>query len=125
LDQSTEIVKGLGSDFTVLSGDDSLTLPIMSVGGKGVISVLANIAPKDVAEMCEALMRSDPARAQELHVKMYPLTKALFVETNPIPIKAAMAMMGLCSEDLRLPLFKAESATRDKLKKAMKEYGLL
>jgi 4-hydroxy-tetrahydrodipicolinate synthase len=125
IDQSSEIVQALGDGFTVLSGDDSLTLPIMSVGGKGVISVLANIAPKDVADMCAAYLKGDLARAQELHLRAYPLVKSLFLETNPIPVKTAMAWLDLCSDEMRLPLVPMEEANRAKLEKALRAYGLL
>src|SRR5947209_3269808 len=89
IDQASQIVIGAGPEFDVLSGDDSLTLPIMSVGGKGVISVLANIAPTPVAEMTRAFLSGDPRRAQEIHARVFGLCRALFVETNPIPVKAA------------------------------------
>lgn len=125
IDQSSEIVQALGPSFAVLSGDDSLTLPIMAVGGKGVISVIANILPKDVAAMCSAWKNGDAARARELHLKMFPLVKALFLETNPIPVKAAMGWIGLCSPEMRLPLVPPEKAAGEKLEKALRDYGLL
>jgi 4-hydroxy-tetrahydrodipicolinate synthase len=125
LDQATEIAAELGPSFDVLSGDDSLTLPILAVGGKGVISVLANIAPKDVAELCAAWKKNDASRAQELHAKMFPLVKALFLETNPIPVKTAMGWLDLCSPDMRLPLVPMEKANAEKLEKALRAYGLL
>jgi 4-hydroxy-tetrahydrodipicolinate synthase len=121
IDHSSAIVVGAGPDFDVLSGDDSLTLPIMSVGGKGVISVLANIAPKPVAEMTAAYARGDVKRAQELHLKTFNLVKALFLETNPGPVKSAAAMLGLCSEEIRLPLVTIGEATRKKLAAALEE----
>jgi 4-hydroxy-tetrahydrodipicolinate synthase len=125
VDQSSEILQALGPSFDVLSGDDSLTLPLLSVGGKGVISVIANILPKDTAELCAAWKRGDVKRAQELHLKMFPLVKALFVETNPIPVKTAMGWLDLCAPEMRLPLVPMEKANQDKLEKALREYGLV
>lgn len=127
LDQSTEIAVGLKdrTDFSILSGDDSLTLPIMSVGGKGVISVLANIVPKDVAELCSSYLGGNSKRAQELHFKMYPLVKALFIETNPEPIKTAMEILGLCSSEMRLPMCAISEDSKKKLTAELKNYGLI
>ena len=89
-----------------------------------MVSVIANILPKDVSDMCAAWKKGDIEKAQTLHLKMFPLIKALFIETNPIPIKTAMGLLGLCSDELRLPMFAMESANKEKLKKAMKAYGL-
>ncbi len=124
LDQVSELIEVCPKDFTLLSGDDSLTLPKLSVGGKGVISVIANIVPQDMAEMCNAWFKGDIKRARELHHKMFPLVKALFIETNPIPIKTAMGLLGFCSSELRLPLVPMEEKNFEKLKKAMRDYGL-
>jgi 4-hydroxy-tetrahydrodipicolinate synthase len=121
IDQASQIVIGAGPSFDVLSGDDSLTLPIMSVGGKGVISVLANIAPRPVAEMTAAFLNGDPRRAQEIHARVFNLCRALFIETNPIPVKAAASMLGLCSDEVRLPLWAIGDANRQKLAAALKE----
>jgi 4-hydroxy-tetrahydrodipicolinate synthase len=121
IDQSSQIVIGAGPGFDVLSGDDSLTLPIMSVGGKGVISVLANIAPQPVAEMTAAFLSGDPRRAQEIHARVFNLCRALFIETNPIPVKAAASMLGLCSDEVRLPLWAIGDANRQKLAAALRE----
>jgi 4-hydroxy-tetrahydrodipicolinate synthase len=121
IDQSSQIVIGAPPEFSVLSGDDSLTLPIMSVGGKGVISVLANIAPKPVAEMTAAYLAGDVARATEIHQKTFNLVKALFIETNPGPVKAAAGMLGLCADEVRLPLWAMGEANRKKLTQALEE----
>ena len=121
LDQASQIVVGAGPEFDVLSGDDSLTLPIMSVGGKGVISVLANIAPKPVAEMTAAFLNGDVKRATEIHQKTFNLVKALFVETNPGPVKAAAGMLGMCEDELRLPLWAMGEANKKKLAAALEE----
>lgn len=127
LDQVSEIASLLKErrDFVILSGDDSLTLPILSVGGKGVISVLANIAPKDVQELCTLTLQGNLKKAQALHLKMFPLIKALFLETNPSPIKEAMKILGLCSSEVRLPLCPLQPENKKKLIKELKSFGLL
>jgi 4-hydroxy-tetrahydrodipicolinate synthase len=122
VDQTSEILAMLPG-FTVLSGDDSLTLPLMAVGAKGVISVAANLLPKDCAALVAAAKAGDYNRAREIHLKMYPLIKALFVETNPIPIKTAMGWMDLCSPELRLPMTPMDEAAAKKLEAAMRAYG--
>lgn len=125
LDQMTDVIHQCGDRITVVSGDDSLTLPLMSVGGKGVISVIANIIPKETAEMTRAALNGDWKRARELNLRMFPLCKAMFYETNPIPVKTAMQLLGRLNGELRLPLSPMSDANRDKLAKAMKAYGLL
>lgn len=124
LSQMSEVIKACGPDFDVLSGDDALTLPLLSVGGHGVISVAANIIPKDVKAMITAFNSGDIKKAQAMHHKMFPLVKAMFVETNPIPVKAAMAIMGLIDDEIRLPMTKLSAEAAVKLKKAMKDYGI-
>src|ERR1019366_4312277 len=105
MDYTSQLLSTLGtSRFTVLSGDDSLTLPLLSLGAKGVISVLANILPGPMAELYSSWESGNAERALELHLQLYPIMRALFLETNPIPLKAAMAHLGLCREELRLPL---------------------
>jgi 4-hydroxy-tetrahydrodipicolinate synthase len=125
IDQSTEILQALGTDFTVLSGDDSLTLPILAVGGKGVISVVANIVPAEVAALCAAWAKGDRAEATRLHLKLYPLCRAMFLETNPIPVKTAMGWLELCAPDMRLPLTPMDQGNAEKLEKALREHGLV
>ena len=125
LDQMTDVIHQCGDRITVVSGDDSLTLPLMSVGGKGVISVIANIIPKETAEMTRAALNGDWKRARELNLRMFPLCKAMFYETNPIPVKTAMQLLGRLNGELRLPLSPMSDANKDKLAKAMKAYGLL
>lgn len=125
IDQSSEIVDALGEKFDLLSGDDSLTLPILSVGGKGVISVTANLVPKDVSDMVNAWKSGRHSEAMRLHQKTYPLTKALFIETNPIPVKTAMGWLDLCLPELRLPLVGLEKGSSEKLEKALRDYGLV
>lgn len=124
LDQVSEILCLCGSNVVVLSGDDSLTLPMMSVGARGVVSVLANVAPKETAALCAAFLKGDARRAAALHLKMFPLIKALFLETNPIPVKAALGMLGLCRPEPRLPLTPLSEQYRPALKKALKDFGL-
>jgi 4-hydroxy-tetrahydrodipicolinate synthase len=125
LEQMTEVISVCGDRLTVVSGDDTLTLPLMAVGGKGVISVVANIVPKETAEMTRAALNGDWKRAKEIHLRLFPLVKAMFYETNPIPVKTAMQMLGRLNGELRLPLCPMSQANRDKLQKALRAYGLL
>jgi 4-hydroxy-tetrahydrodipicolinate synthase len=125
LDEVQEVLRLCGERIEVYSGDDALTLPIMAVGGVGVISVTANALPKRSAEMTAAALAGDWATARRLHYEMLPLARVLFLETNPIPIKAAMAMMGYCRDELRLPLLPMSEAPRTKLRSVMREFGLV
>jgi 4-hydroxy-tetrahydrodipicolinate synthase len=111
--------------ITVLSGEDALNFPIIAVGGKGAISVSANLMPDKLSEMCEAALAGDYDRARKLHYYLYNLNKIIFIETSPIPVKTALAMMGLIKEELRPPLCGLESPNRAKLEKALKEYKLI
>ena len=113
------------SKINLISGDDALTLPILSMGGVGIISVASNIVPKDVAALVNAFNKGDRAGAQAINAKLLTLTEALFIETNPIPIKTAAALMGLCSGMMRLPMCEMEAANLAKLKKALSQYGLI
>lgn len=125
LDQMTSVILACGPDFTVLSGDDSLTLPLMAVGGRGVISVVANFLPKEVVEMTHAALDGDWKRARELHWKLFPICRAMFIETNPIPVKEAMAMLGMIRAEWRLPMCPMSDANRDRLRKALVHAGLV
>ncbi len=125
LQQVSEIIKACGERIIVLSGDDSLTLPMLAVGAKGVITVTANVAPADMAALVNAFAAGRYDEARRLHYKMYDLFNALFLETNPIPVKAALAMMGKIDAELRLPLTPMATENREKLARAMKEYGLI
>jgi 4-hydroxy-tetrahydrodipicolinate synthase len=125
LQQVSEIIHRSKPGFLVLSGDDPLTLPMMSLGGKGVITVTANVAPTDMAHMVSAALKGDYERARTLHFKLTPLFSALFWETNPIPVKAALAMMGKMSEEVRLPLTPLADEYRPKLREALKQAGIL
>lgn len=111
-------------DFILLSGDDTLTLPILAIGGIGVISVIANIIPTDVTKVIEFFNKGKLKEARELNYKILPLAKAVFIETNPIPIKKAVEILGLCSGEVRLPLCEMAEENVKKLRQAMKEYGL-
>ena len=125
LQQVSEIVKLCGDRMTVLSGDDALTLPMLAVGAHGVITVTANIVPKDMAAMMDAWIAGGLEKARQLHYKLYPLFTALFYETNPIPVKEALAMMGRIDGEVRLPLCPMAQDTREKLARALKDYGLI
>jgi 4-hydroxy-tetrahydrodipicolinate synthase len=124
-DRVSQLHAALGSKFEILSGDDSLTLPFMAVGAQGVISVASNVMPREVAQMVKAVAGGKPAVASRLHAKLYPLFKDLFIETNPVPVKAALAMMGLIEEEYRLPLVPMGAANREKLRKTLKACRVL
>ncbi len=124
LDQASQIIAL--TDLTVLSGDDSLTLPLMSVGGRGVISVVGNIVPRDVIAMCKAFDAGDIAAAQSWHHKLFPLCRDMLgLSTNPIPIKAAMKLLRRDNGQLRMPMTELDSASEAKLAKSLAAYGLL
>ncbi|MGB9668570.1 MAG: 4-hydroxy-tetrahydrodipicolinate synthase [Thermosulfidibacteraceae bacterium] len=112
-------------DFTVLSGDDAIVYPLICVGAKGVISVLSNIAPKDMATLVEKALKGEYEEAKRLHYKLLPLAKALFIETNPIPVKTALSMMGMIEEELRLPLCRMSEKNKETLRKTLINYGLI
>lgn len=125
LEQAQAVRNACGKDFIILSGDDALTLPMMELGGVGVISVVANIVPSDVAEMVNAFYSGDQKKAREIDAKLAPLVKSMFIETNPIPVKTAMGLLEMCSAELRLPLCEMDDENIEKLKIAMSNYGLL
>jgi 4-hydroxy-tetrahydrodipicolinate synthase len=125
LGQMAEILNLAGDKITLLSGDDNVTLPVLALGGKGVISVIANIVPKDSADMVQAWEQGDVTKARELFYKLLPLSKAVFFETNPIPVKTSLGLMGKISEEMRLPLVPMSSSNRERLIKALKDYGLI
>ena len=125
LEQMARIRKLCPEQFLLISGDDALTLPVMAIGGVGIISVVANIIPRDVAEMTAAFESGNLKKAEELHYKMLNLVKAMFVETNPMPVKTAMGLMKLCEPEMRLPLCDMLPENKEKLIKAMKEYKLI
>jgi 4-hydroxy-tetrahydrodipicolinate synthase len=124
MDQASEIFARC--DLTVLSGDDSLTLPLMALGAKGVISVVANVVPKDTKRLADAMLAGRLPEAQEVHRRLFPLCRAMFVETNPIPVKTAMKWAGLLeSDEKRLPLTDLSPAAANALRQAMTDYGLI
>jgi len=125
VDRVSQLRTLVDRDFCILSGDDSLTLPMMSVGAVGVISVVSNMIPRELTEMTHAALKGDFERAGRIHAKLFPLFKDLFIETNPVPLKAAMAMMGLCEETYRLPLVPMGDANRAQLKKTLQALGLV
>lgn len=123
--QVSELIRLCGKDFDVISGDDFTTLPLLCLGGVGAISVTANVVPADAAGMFDAFFAGKMAEALKLHYKMEPLHSAMFIETNPIPVKTALAFMGKIGEEFRLPLCPMADANKEKLKKTMKDYGLI
>ena len=125
LGQMAEVVRLAGDKITLLSGDDNLTLPVLAIGGKGVVSVVANIVPKDNADMVKAWEEGDVKKATELYYKLLPLCQAMFYETNPIPVKTSLALMGKTTDEFRLPMCSMGSANLDRLKKALQDYGLI
>jgi 4-hydroxy-tetrahydrodipicolinate synthase len=125
MEQCSDILKLCGERLTMLSGDDSLTLPLMAMGAKGVIAVITNIMPREMHELAAAGLEGDFARARDLHFRMLPLMRALFVETNPIPIKQACALMGRCANEVRMPLVPMTPPAAEKLRAAMKTAGLI
>jgi len=125
LEQMSHAKQLCPKNFILLSGDDALTLPILAIGGKGIISVVANITPKDVANLVKEFAEGNIKKAQEIHYKLLPLIKAMFIETNPIPVKTALGLLGMCEPGLRLPMCTMQPENLEKLKKALKDYGLL
>ncbi len=125
MDQTTEILEKTDGSFCVLSGDDSLTLPLMAIGAQGVISVAANLVPKEIVELVQLVLHQKYEEARALHLKLFPLIKALFIETNPGPVKAAMFEAGLIEDDsLRLPMVSVTPEHRAAIKAAMRKFGV-
>jgi 4-hydroxy-tetrahydrodipicolinate synthase len=125
LDQCSDILKLCGERLTLLSGDDSLTLPLMAIGAKGVVSVVANVMPREMHEMAAAALSGDFEHARAIHFKLLPLMRALFQETNPIPVKQACAYMGKCTNEMRMPLTSMSHGPAERLRATMKELRLL
>jgi 4-hydroxy-tetrahydrodipicolinate synthase len=123
--QVSEIIRLCGDNMTVISGDDFTTLTLLALGGKGVISVSANVAPKEVSMMCSLMLNGQYEKARSLHYKLEPLNAAMFIETNPIPVKTALAMMGKIKEEFRLPLCEMAPANKEKLKKTLRDLKLI
>ena len=124
-DRVSQLRAALGTGFTILSGDDSLTLPFMAVGARGVVSVASNLIPREVTQMVNAMAGGNVEAARKVHDKFYPLFKDLFIETNPIPVKAALAMLGWIEEEYRLPLVPMAPKNREALKGTLRKCGLL
>jgi len=125
MDQASDIRRLCGERLTILSGDDSLTLPLIALGAKGAISVITNVMPRETHELVQAALEGNFARARELHYKMLPLMRALFLETNPIPVKYAASLMGKCTAELRMPLTTMSPGPAEKLRGVMKELRLI
>ena len=125
LKQGSKTLELCGDKITVLSGDDFTTFPLLCVGGMGAISVVSNVVPGDMAGMCDAFFKGDLAEARKLHYKMWPLTEAMFYETNPVPVKTAMKMLGKVTGEVRQPLCPMSKANEDKLRQVMQKYGLI
>jgi len=125
MDQTSDILRLTNHKFTVLSGDDALTVPLMAIGAKGVIATIGNVMPREIHDLAAAGLAGDFERARALHYKMLPLMRALFIETNPICVKQAMAFMGKCCNELRMPLVSMTPPAAEKLKAAMKELRLI
>jgi 4-hydroxy-tetrahydrodipicolinate synthase len=123
--QISRVVASCPESFAVLSGDDALTLPVIAVGGRGVISTTSNVAPRQMVELVTAARAGQLVRAREIHLRLLPLFDALFCETNPIPVKAALVLLGLIEEEIRLPLTRLGTAKRDRLQAVLKEQGIL
>jgi 4-hydroxy-tetrahydrodipicolinate synthase len=122
--QMCEVVRVVPDDFIVLSGDDALTLPLMAIGGRGIISVAGNLVPGPMAKMVEAAERGDFTAARDAHKRLTRLMLVNFIESNPIPVKAAMAMLGLLEESYRLPMVPPSQASRTRIAEALAELGL-
>jgi 4-hydroxy-tetrahydrodipicolinate synthase len=125
LDQAIDVIRLCGDRLAVYSGEDSLIFSMMAIGGKGVISTVANVAPKQTAQLAEACLHGDWEKGREIQFKLIPLIRSLFIETNPIPVKTALSLMGKCSGELRLPLTPMAEGNVKKLNVAMSEFGLL
>lgn len=123
--QGTELIEIMGRDFTVLSGDDFTVLPLLAAGGHGTISVTSNVMPAKMSGMIAAFNKRDTARAQALNLEMMPINRAMFIETNPVPVKTALSLMGKMGLEFRLPLVPMESAHLEQLKTVLKSSGLI
>jgi 4-hydroxy-tetrahydrodipicolinate synthase len=125
MDQVSDILRLCGDRLTILSGDDSATLPLMALGAKGVIATITNVMPREMHDLAAAALEGNFVRARQIHFAMLPLMRALFIETNPIPVKQACAFMGKCANELRMPLIPMSPAPAEKLRGVMKEMRLI
>jgi 4-hydroxy-tetrahydrodipicolinate synthase len=125
VDQAIDVIRLCGDNLAVYSGEDTLTFSLMGLGGKGVISTAANVAPREMAQLTEACLNREWERGRDLQLKLTPLIRSLFIETNPIPVKTAASLMGKCTSELRLPLTPMVEGNFKKLQQAMVEFGLI
>ena len=125
VDRVSQLRQALEPKFVILSGDDSMTLPFMAVGARGVISVASNIIPREVSQLVRYSLAGEPAKALKLHERYYPIFKDLFIESNPVPVKTALAMMGRMSEEVRLPLVPLSASSRKVLRATLEKCGML
>ncbi len=125
IEQVTAILRSAPEDFYLLSGDDAMTLPIIAIGGHGVISTVSNVAPKDMSLMADYCFKGDYKSARKLNFKLLPLIHAMFIETNPIPVKKALNIMGFIENEIRLPLSEPAGSTIEKINQALKDYGII
>jgi 4-hydroxy-tetrahydrodipicolinate synthase len=125
VDQAIDVIRLCGENLAVYSGEDTLTFSLMALGGKGVISTVANIAPKEMSQLTEACLKGEWEKGRALQFKLIPLIHAVFLETNPIPIKTALSLMGKCTGELRLPLTPMSEGNLKKLQQQMAQFGLL
>ena len=125
VDQAIDVIRLCGDRLAVYSGEDSLIYSLMTLGGKGVISTVANVAPKQTAQLTEACLKGEWEKGRTIQFKLIPLIRALFIETNPIPVKTALALMGKCSGELRLPMTPMAEGNVKKLRQSMVEFGLV
>jgi len=125
VDQAIDVLRLSGGHCAVYSGEDSLTFSLMALGGRGVVSTVANIVPKEMSELTEACLKGDLEKGRKLQFKLIPLIRAVFIETNPIPVKTALSLMGKCKGDLRLPLTPMSEGNLKKLRQAMADFGLI
>lgn len=121
----SEIIERCGKDFTILSGDDVLLWPILALGGKGVISVTANILPEKVSAICKAVSNGDLVKARDLHYEMRDINEILFIDTNPVPVKAALHLMGKIENEIRMPLVKLSNSHLEKIEEVLNKHGLI
>ena len=125
MDQAIDVLRLCGDRLAVYSGEDSLTFSLMALGGKGVISTVANVTPKEMSDLTQACLQGDWRKGREIQFKLIPLIRNLFIETNPIPVKTALGLMGKCRPDLRLPLTPMSEGSLKKLQQAMADFGLI
>ncbi len=125
MDQAIEVLRLCGEGLEVYSGEDSLTFSLMALGGRGVISTVANVAPREMSQLTRACFEGDWEKGRSIQFQLIPLIRSLFIETNPIPVKTALSLMGKCRGDLRLPMTPMAEPNVKTLKKVMSDFGLI